>query len=222
MHCVDAAAQTDDTTVSGRLCAEIEEWKLRTLEAEGSAMESRKALKLAVANMEYVGELTYRAGNILRRCLSEMDAHRMECPLHVGIYISRRGRKLHKSPHCSSLEGRDPRNVDQYDPCALCSTCILPPDSVNVSGNSSLRMAINTWLEAGNLHSSGALCILSSRVSEQPKFFSLCKLNAVHLTRLRFRSSLDRDVTTSRRVGTALKRATRRGAFERCGSFVFG
>ena len=85
--CVDATTQTEDTTVSSRLRAEIEEWKLRTLEAEGTAMENGKALKLAIANMEYVGELTYRAGNILRRCLRETDAHRLECPLHVGIFI---------------------------------------------------------------------------------------------------------------------------------------
>ena len=112
--CVDATNQTEDTTVSGRLRAEIEEWKFRTLEAEGTAMENGKALKLAIANMEYVGELTNRAGNVLRRCLREMDAHRLECPLYVGIFISRHGRKLHVSQSCSSLEGRDPKNVDHY------------------------------------------------------------------------------------------------------------
>ena len=144
VHCADATTQTEDTTVSSRLRAEIEEWKLRTLEAESASMESGKALKLAIANMEYVGELTYRAGNIMRRCLREMDAHRMECPLHIGIFIAKHGRKLHVSQACSSLDGRDPRNVDHFDPCSLCSTRVLPPDSISVSGGSSLRTAICT------------------------------------------------------------------------------
>ena len=148
----DNSCQTDDTTVSGRLRAEIEDLKLRLLEANGSAMESQKALKLAVANMEYVGELLYRASSILRRCLKEMDEHRLECPLHRGAYIARHGRKLHVTPHCSSLEGRDERNVEVFDPCALCSTRILPPDSIQLSGGSSLRTVIATWLEANGSH----------------------------------------------------------------------
>ena len=141
-------SKTEDTTVSGRLRAEIEEWKLRALEANSSATESQKALKLAVANMNYVGELLSRASSILQRCLKEMDDHRLECPLHRGAYIARHGRKLHVNPHCSCLEGRDGRNVDLYDPCALCSMRILPPGSVQVTGGTSLRMAIATWLEA--------------------------------------------------------------------------
>ena len=145
---IDNSSQTDDTIVSGRLRAEIEEWKLRALEANGAAMEHQKALKLAVANMNYVGELLYRASSILRRCLKEMDDHRLERPLHRGAHIARHGRRLHVNPHCSCLEGRDGRNVELYDPCALCSTRILPPDCVQVTGGTSLRMAIATWLEA--------------------------------------------------------------------------
>ena len=147
----ESSCQTDDTTVSGRLRAEVEEWKLRALEANGAAMEHQKALKLDVANMNYVGELLYRAKSILRRCLQEMDNHRLECPLHRGAFLARHGRKLHVNPHCSSLEGRDERNVELYDPCALCSTRILPPDSVQVSGGTSLRLAIATWLEANGM-----------------------------------------------------------------------
>ena len=158
----DNSCQTDDTTVSGRLRAEIEDLKLRLLEANGSAMESRKALKLAVANMDYVGELLYRAGSILRRCLKEMDEHRLECPLQRGAYIARHGKKLHVTPHCSCLEGRDERNVEVFDPCALCSTRILPPDGVQLSGGSSLRTAIATWLEANGLHESGAVASVSA------------------------------------------------------------
>ena len=148
MHLADAETQTGDTTVSRRLREEIELWKVGTLEAQSVAMESRKALDLAV---NYSGELMYRADHILRRCLREMDEHRLECPLRCGIHISRHGKRLHVDPRCSSLEGRDRRNVDLYDPCALCSTRILPPDLITVAGGTSLRMAINTWLEADGL-----------------------------------------------------------------------
>lgn len=88
----EAGTQTGDTTISRRLRYEIELWKMRALEAQNSAMESRKTLDLAIANMNDSGELMHRAGHILRRCLKEMDEHHLEGPLHSGIHIARHGR----------------------------------------------------------------------------------------------------------------------------------
>lgn len=144
--------------MSRRLRAEIEEWQLRALEYQPAAMESRKAADLAIANMDYSGELMYRAAHILRRCLTEMDAHRMECPLHRGVHVD---------PQRSSLEGRDRRNVDLLEPCALCSGRILPPDGVMLSGGTSLRMAINTWLGSQNVRSEEA-----TSMDDSPRSFS--------------------------------------------------
>ena len=46
-----AATQTDETPVSRRLRAEIEEWQLRALEYQSAAIESKKATDLAIANV---------------------------------------------------------------------------------------------------------------------------------------------------------------------------
>ena len=161
----NAATQTDETPVSRRLRAEIEEWQLRALEYQSAAIESKKATDLAIANMNYAGELMYRAAAILRRRLVEMDNHRIECPLHRGIYVAKHGRKLHIDPHCSSLEGRDQRNVDLFEPCALCSGRILPPDCVQISGGTSLRTAICTWLESRSLQDEGVTTVADSPAS---------------------------------------------------------
>ena len=159
--CTVAWTQTDETPVSRRLRAEIEEWQLRALEYQSAAIENKKTTDLAIANMNYAGELMYRAAAILRRCLVEMDSHRLECPLHRGIYVAKHGRKLHINPRCSSLEGRDQRNVDLFER----SGRILPPDCVQISGGTSLRTAICTWLESRNLQDEGVTTVVDSPTS---------------------------------------------------------